>query len=126
MAKKMENEQFAKHLFEKYKKMFYHVPYVECPQGWFQIIEELTKELVEISKDFRDDSIKVVEIKEKFGGLRYCVDYDLPSEQITLIEQTIRYWESKSYKVCSACGSEEDVVRSRKYWEQTLCKNCKQ
>ena len=121
----MEHEEFSNLLFEKYKKMFYHIPCIECPSGWFNIIEELTKELFEISKDFREDSIKVVEIKEKFGGLRYCVDYDLPSEQITLIEQTIRRWEKASYKICAYCGTEDGVMKAKKYWESTLCINCK-
>ncbi len=120
----MTHQEFCEMLYAKYGRMFYQTPYIECPDGWHEIIEGLTEELYSASLQFKEDGIKVSQIKEKFGGLRYYVDYDLPDEQIVEVEQIIRKWEKFSYKICADCGSEENVVQSKKYWESTLCTDC--
>lgn len=120
----MTHDDFCKELYKKYSKLFYEEPYVECPEGWYEIIDELTEQIYNASREFVDGSVKVAYIKEKFGGLRYYVDYDLPDEQIVELEQIVRKWEKLSYKICIICGTEENVKPVKKYWENPICYNC--
>jgi len=87
----------------------------ECGDGWYEIIYNLTKKLSEVSP-----TTKVMQVKEKFAGLRYYVD-SCNEEGFELINQA----EKLSYKTCENCGSMEDVKIRGKYWAQTRCEKCK-
>lgn len=120
----MSYDDFYKDLCTKYGKIFYDKPHIECPEGWYEIVTELTEELYNASKEFVEGSVKVSYIKEKFGGLRYYIDYDLPDEQVFELEQIVRKWEKFSYKICIICGTEEGVKPVKKHWESPICYKC--
>lgn len=122
----MEYDKFCDDLYSKYDRIFTHSPFVDCDSGWFTIIDELSGELNEIAKQYHNNTISVVQIKEKFGGLRYYVDYadGLPEEEIFEIEQIIRRYENLSYKTCQRCGKDGDLCARRAYWVSTLCHDC--
>jgi hydrogenase maturation factor HypF (carbamoyltransferase family) len=66
-----------------------------------------------------------VQIKEKFGGLRYYVNYHgMSDDDIQQIEYIIRNAEMKTFAVCEDCGGNGEKVSPRRYWMKTLCPDC--
>jgi len=66
----------------------------------------------------RYPQITAVQVKEKFGGLRFYVN-GASNAQYGVISFT----ESLSYKVCENCGSTKNIG-STKGWYRTLCEEC--
>jgi len=97
----------------------------ECGDGWFPLIEELllaAKQRVEAGEW---KSFRVVQVKEKFGGLRFY--YEGGDERFAgMVEMA----ERLSFRICEACGAwatETRITRDpetgepRGYWVATLC-----
>ncbi len=89
---------------------------LECDSGWYSLIYELCESITKINKE---KTTIAVQVKEKFGGLRFYVDggneeiYDL-----------IRKAEDKSFHICEKCGS-SGFLRQDLFWWKTLCdKHC--
>lgn len=57
-----------------------------------------------------------VQVKEKFGGLRFYV-CNATEEQ----RQYIRFAERLSYRICEECGATKDTVFYPIGWNRTLC-----
>jgi len=96
---------------------------VECGDGWFDLIYVLVEKLIHLASEepmgFVDFS--VAQIKEKFGGLRFYVNYGESYESVlkritTLIEAT----EHIAWKTCELCGKQARL-RTIGY-VQTLCR----
>jgi hypothetical protein len=64
--------------------------------------------------------VNILQIKEKFAGLRLYVDSGEP-----YIDGVIRLAESFSYGVCEKCGTNEGVSQNKEGWNKTLCKKCR-
>jgi hypothetical protein len=76
----------------------------ECGNGWYKILLKLVKRIKEIDVK---QSIQVVQIKEKFRGLRFYYnlkDYDLV--YMDKIDECIRDAEEEAWNTCEICGSE--------------------
>ena len=85
---------------------------VECDDGWFDIIYVLCIKIQPLAAKIKD--FQVVQIKEKFGGLRFYVSHG--NEEIhTLIQEA----EELSFKTCEVCG-EPGQLRGGG-WLKTLC-----
>lgn len=94
--------------------------------GWFPIIEELERDLEEMVPGYR-----VVQVKEKFGGLRYYADppLDAPEETWREMQKRIDAAETLALDTCEECGSTDGVTtesKPRRYWIKTLCPKCRQ
>ena len=88
----------------------------ECGDGWFDVIHNLCKELNELylSKNKNPDDIFVLQVKEKYGGLRFYTN--------GLIEggyEIISKYENLSETTCEICG-EIGKIRGD-YWLKCLC-----
>jgi len=74
----------------------------ETDDGWFQIIHELSAELEELIRRLpaaeRDDYY-VVQVKEKFGTLRFYMNME--TEEMS---RAIRETEGRSASACEVCG----------------------
>lgn len=94
------------------------------PKGWDQLVCQLIENIVSISSN----EIKVLQIKEKFGGLRFYYttlrDGDLISCGKKEIKDLVDAAENKSYSVCQDCGLEGSQC-SNQGWIFTLCEKCK-
>lgn len=77
---------------------------IECGDGWFNLIEELTQKLTALMTESPDD-FKVFQIKSKLGGLRYYVSGTDSTRARVLIDG----YEYKSYSVCEVCGKDAKV-----------------
>jgi hypothetical protein len=85
--------------------------------GWYNLIDELSAKLAPFG-------VIAAQVKEKFGGLRFYIDYpdNLSKDQIEQIRNIKDEYESKSYETCEACG--EPGERRSGGWIRTLCDKC--
>lgn len=82
--------------------------------GWLQIVLGLHREMVQIRPEY-----KIVQIKEKFGGLRY---YYEPFDK--RLEDLVRAAERQAWETCSECGHEGSTDSGRGF--MVLCDSCKE
>jgi hypothetical protein len=90
---------------------------LECGDGWYNIIYNLSsnieKLIVAMPEDQREP-YNVVQVKEKFGGLRFYMDSET-DEMSNLISDA----EEESYKTCEECGKPGKQIGGG--WIKTLC-----
>jgi len=95
----------------------------DCDDGWFQLIYDLSKEILRVMDNTPDDSFEnfiVLQVKEKFGGLRYYV-----GAANTQIFDIIHKAEEKSMRTCERCGK-RGTLSIRGGWFKTLCAKCRE
>ena len=78
--------------------------------GWAKLIDGLF--------DSKPEKTLVIQVKEKFGGLRFYVS-ETTEEFFILIDHA----EQESYKICEDCGA-PGSLNTERYWVRTLCKKC--
>lgn len=82
----------------------------EVGDGWFDLIKELSEKLEPMG-------VVAVQVKEKFGGLRFYVNHATDAAW-DLIEEA----EAKSETICERCGDPGEL--RGEHWVTTLCDNC--
>ena len=82
--------------------------------GWYRLIVDLDRELGAI-----DPGYQLVQVKEKFGGLRYYVELE-PDRPRPGFDELIRAAERRSERTCEQCGRGGGLTR-RGSWVRTLC-----
>lgn len=88
-----------------------------CSDGWFSILAELISKIKE--SDYRNGVVtQVLQIKEKFGTLRFY-PLDGASNEIWKL---ITEYENKSSKVCEFTGSTTDIGMWTYGWMNTMCR----
>jgi len=91
----------------------------ECGDGWYGVIESLCETI-----DSYDGELRVVQVKEKFGGLRFYYDGEGLSEQDAMrLQGAVRMASNVSYQVCELCGDEGEM-RDNEGWYKTRCDSC--
>ena len=86
------------------------------PDGWLPLVTKLIKDL-----DALEEEIYVMQIKEKFGGLRFYIG---PYEDDKIME-LIDAAEKKSLSMCQSCGKSPASQHINNHWVTTLCEECK-
>ncbi len=115
-------------LFEKYPKIFVQrkLPMtetcmcwgVDCGDGWFWLIDMLCSQLQwDIDKNGHPQ-IEAVQVKEKFGSLRFYVNGEDDTQH-----GMIRLAEYMSEYICEKCGATAGVTQTEG-WIVTLCPKC--
>lgn len=109
----------------------------ECGDGWGDLLwdlsEKIEKEIFksvgspEAAKALLSDTVmifNVVQVKEKFGTLRFYVDaYDeITEESYKKIRNYIHEAEAKSAITCEVCGKPGE--RRSGGWIKCLCESC--
>lgn len=112
----------------KYSKLFSQHPMEpfpmfgwECDIGWYDLLEQLLEHIdhyFEHKYKGVPEGFTIVQIKEKFGGLRFYVHGGDDT-----VYEIIRFAEALSYRTCESCGSNQNIMRS-KGWIVTACKTC--
>jgi len=122
------NKENSEKLLEDFQEMFFEEGrgpankrqstmfgnHIYCNDGWFDIIYNLCKEIYPMRP-------KVMQIKEKFGGLRFYCSF--PKDYSERGYEFIRKAESKSYKTCEECGQPGEM-RIIKGWRMVRCDQC--
>lgn len=105
----------------------------ECDDGWHDLLDELMGRVQKLDKD---KSVRVLQVKEKFGGLRFYysgggIRVDIiglgsigtgPDKEEDPIFDLINEYEHKSYGVCEVCGQPGKLCQSDSLWLKTVCK----
>lgn len=84
---------------------------IECGDGWYAILDELCAAITALPGPLKP---KVMQIKEKFGGLRFYLNGYSPS-----ISPLVDAAERKSERTCEQCG--KPGSRRDNGWVATLC-----
>lgn len=84
--------------------------------GWSRLLDELHARLVALDPDYG-----VQQIKEKFGGLRFCASFSEPVRRqcLALVAEA----ERRSQHICERCG-EPGELRMERARRLTLCDDC--
>jgi hypothetical protein len=109
-----------KELFEKLKNKYpllSNIKDIECDNGWLNLVSNLTS-MVE-DENSRVKNIQILQIKEKFGGLRYYI-----SNETQFISGAICLAELLSFNICEICGNSGTKRNMNKGWLKTICDNC--
>ena len=103
------NSEKQNKLFEKYSEIFSdrNLPKTQtlmcwgiaCGDGWYDLIDRLCGDIVLYCKENDLKQPKAVQVKEKFGGLRFYI-HGGDDEILKMISKA----ESESYKICSKTG----------------------
>ncbi len=118
-------EEYIQTLTTKYPEMFLEDNKLRCEisigDGWYELINSCCNIITEHIKWNRkynkwDESItvKCIQIKEKFGGLRF---YIYGGDEFC--RGVINMTESMSYKTCESCGNIGSLREDG--WMRTLC-----
>jgi hypothetical protein len=101
-----------------------------CSDGWFDLIYNLCSDIDSEAKKSGlsgDGYPDVVQVKEKFGGLRFysSCDESLSKTMYSLIDKA----EAESFKICEVCGSKESVTTAvtsaSNWWIRSICQKCR-
>ena len=113
-------DAFAKHMEERFPKMFSgKYGGFCCGEGWWPILEKLCSN-IQHHIDWKNKQSEVVsqvtvaQIKEKFGGLRFY--YDGGDDEIRGMVRMAEAWADASCEECGAPGKRRDGG-----WIKTLC-----
>lgn len=93
---------------------------IECDKGWSKLLNPIFKYITDYNEGKEEqDKIKLLQVKEKFGGLRVYTSFGT-KELHDMIDDA----EEKSYSICELCGSEENVGMRESEWMTTCCLDC--
>ncbi|QCP47874.1 hypothetical protein FAZ95_00945 [Trinickia violacea] len=105
-------------IYRLLESRFANTERLECGDGWYDIIAELSGKLEAEARRVRDD-LTVIQVKEKLGALRiYCRG---------AVTEAVRDWvasaECHSMRTCEFCGS-PGTLRKGAGRMRTLCAPC--
>ena len=101
----------------------------DAPNGWQHLLEELCADLDTLNFP----RLRVAQVKEKFGSLRFYIDIagkennEPPTKEDELIVDAIHALiseaEIKSAKICEDCGSSA-TIKNTTGWMTCICETC--
>ena len=118
-------QELTEKLTSKYHDMFHadgrgeakptmHRNVIYCGDGWFDILWRLCEELYAMGP-------KVLQIKEKFGDLRFHAVF--PADYTKQGWECIRKAEEEASETCEDCGKPGEL-RINDGWRSTECDTC--
>lgn len=97
---------------------------ISCGPGWYPMIAELHLKLSRIDVDY-----DVLQVKEKYGTLRYYARTHTDDSMILdIFDALIEEAESRSVQICELCGGPGQLSASENLGERhykTLCRGCR-
>ncbi|HRS26017.1 MAG TPA: hypothetical protein P5140_05690 [Methanofastidiosum sp.] len=91
-----------------------------CGDGWYALIYTLCSLIQEYIDKNNLSQVVAVEVKEKYGGLRFYTDYE-----DDVIGSYIWFAEEMSCRICEVCGTTVNVKqRLLGRWIYTRCNKC--
>ena len=91
--------------------------HIQCDHGWEKLIFSCHAELLVL-----DPYYQVLQIKEKFGGLRYYFQpQTLVQTTIDKMHDVVRKYESLSLLTCEKCGEPGSAHLLNDRWMKTYC-----
>ena len=122
------NKNLDEKLCEKYPKIFKQRNMsmkatcmcwgFECDDRWYWLLDHLCSQLQWDIDHNKYPQLEAVQVKEKFGTLRFYVSGSNEEQQAI-----ISFAELLSGSICERCGSTDEVTQTSG-WIQSLCKKC--
>lgn len=114
-----EKDKYQK-LIQDYPKLLSKVQYgISCGDGWFVLLRGLCAliehEIEHLPVELQEQ-VYAVQIKQKFGGLRFYMEQSTPK-----IDGAIALAEELSNNTCESCGSMNAGHKQVGGWIATLC-----
>src|SRR3990167_1241920 len=75
----------------------------ECDDGWYDLIDGLCLALSSYCEDNNIEIPEAVQVKEKFGGLRFYLG-GVHKDHFHAVHGLTDQAEKMSYKICEVCG----------------------
>lgn len=88
----------------------------EIEDGWYQLVYDLFTKIEERCK-LAKETVLVLQVKEKFGGLR--VYYTTDCKDSTIFDLVFKA-QDKSYTICEVTGG-HGTLHEKGIWVKTLC-----
>jgi hypothetical protein len=113
-------------LFQQSGETCFNLFGFECGDGWFNLLKDLITNIKDecdkplFKNEMNDEmyELKVDQIKEKYGTLRFYTNFSNSH-----IDALIRDAEEESSKTCEACGKSAKM-RSDHRWYSVRCDDC--
>ncbi|RLC97005.1 MAG: hypothetical protein DRI46_13370 [Chloroflexi bacterium] len=90
--------------------------------GWEHLFEEADKLIAVVDPDY-----EIIQIKEKFGGMRYYYTHSegckLDVEARSALWQLVGDIEDRAGTICERCGDPSER-QNRDHWITTICDGC--
>ncbi len=90
--------------------------------GWEHLFEEADRLISALDPEY-----KIIQIKEKFGSLRYYFEHsegcELDKEVSKLLWQQVGDIEDHAGTICERCGDPSER-KTRSHWITTICDGC--
>jgi len=101
-------------------------PGCDCGNGWFELLRGFCADIAMAYKKrgFEPD-IDILQIKEKFGQLRfyYSAGFERDGGKLSKeLDRIVRKWEKESLTVCELCGAKGSLRTVG--WYQVRCDEC--
>jgi hypothetical protein len=93
----------------------------EVGDGWGRILEDLSYKLEELIQKLPEDErefYRAVQVKEKFGSLRFYMFTETDE-----MSELIREAEEKSAETCEVCGVPAKIKKTNG-WMKCICEKC--
>jgi hypothetical protein len=118
--------QWPEDLIAKYPLTFRLIRDFGCGSGWRQLLTDLCEVIEPIiaamPHDDEDLIVSAVQVKEKFGGLRFYMSCSVPE-----IDQAIRGAEALAERTCERCGAPGVLDSDTQYsWVNVRCSACRE
>ena len=95
----------------------------ECDDGWYDLIDGLCLALSSYCEDNNIEIPEAVQVKEKFGGLRFYLG-GVHKDHFHAVHGLTDQAEKMSYKICEVCGKPGEPNIGG--WIKTTCEKHKQ
>lgn len=96
----------------------------EVGDGWVPLIELLCARIDALLQTAPNASFTVMQVKEKFGTLRFYYLISNASDQVaTAVQLAVEAAEKASQHICERCGASGETT-DMKGWRMTLCPDC--
>ena len=86
-----------------------------CGDGWFEILYTLSQQIQQYNLGHPEATVIAVQVKQKFGELRFCVNPPLAEVAVLIAAATAR-----SVQTCELTGQPGVLCQHNGYY-QTLC-----
>lgn len=114
--------QLAKDAFSEFSfiETYGNTPFADhVGVGWWELMYHMCSTLKPIMATAPDCKIRVAQVKEKFGGLRFYYDSIGKGEIWAEVDKIVSAAEDESYRVCEVCGKPGQARYTG--WIKTLC-----
>lgn len=126
-------QELQDELYRKYPKIFRQkdLPMdqtcmcwgIDTGDGWYRLLDRLCAAIQSYidGGDGKIGQVEAVQVKEKFGTLRFYVD---GGDEV--VSKLIGCAERLSGQICEECGATEDACTNTAGWLKTLCRRCRE